>query len=132
MSILLYNINQVYFNKMAFQDKNHYRVYRIDGMKINKNHFIDLENALTQFSQVIGSQKVNTTNYGLLPDVGTDDSVKINFSIDGQDTIKVQLIKCKAITVGGNLIYITPEITDFLERSNQIIKADYTIKGPEE
>ena len=117
---------------MALQDKNHYRVNWIDGMKINKNHFIDLENALTQFSQVIGSQKVNTTNYGLLPDVGTDDSVKINFSIDGQDTIKVQLIKCKAITVGGNLIYITPEITDFLERSNQIIKADYTINGTEE
>jgi hypothetical protein len=116
---------------MKLEDNNYYRVNWIDGMKINKNRFIDTENALIQFSQVVSSRGLNTNNYGLLPDLGSDEAVKMIFSIDGQETIKVQLIKCRAITAGGHLIHITPEISSFLENNGSLITVDYQIKEGE-
>ncbi|WP_241507270.1 hypothetical protein [Aquimarina sediminis] len=117
--------------KMKVEDNNYYRVNWIDGMKINKNRFIDTENALTQFSQVISSRGLNSNNYGLLPDLGTDEAVKMVFSVDGQETVKVQLTKCRAITSGGHLIHITPEISSFLENEGSLITANYQISGTE-
>ncbi|WP_062061876.1 hypothetical protein [Aquimarina longa] len=110
---------------MELKNKNHHRVNWIDGMKINKSHFIQSENALTQFSQIIGSQNINAINYGLFPGLITEEAVKMSFSIDGQDTISVQLTKCSAITAGGHLIHITPEISSFLEKNGTLIKAEY-------
>lgn len=112
--------------------KNHHLVNWIDGMKINKNHFIESENAMTQNSQVIAAKDVNAINYGLLPDLSADNALDIVFSIDGQDTIKVQLRKCRAITSGGYIINITPEISSFLEKSGSVIKTEYKINSTEE
>ncbi len=112
--------------------KNHHRVNWVDGMKINKNHFIETENALTQFSQHINAQSIHAINYGLLPNFGSDEAVTISLSMDGQETINVELTKCKAITRGGCLIDITPEISSVLQKKGSLIKADYSINGDEE
>ncbi|WP_241448698.1 hypothetical protein [Aquimarina pacifica] len=101
-------------------------------MKISKNHFIDTENALTQFAQNISTQNVNSINYGLLPSTNTEEAVTIRLSMDGQETINIELTKCRAITRGGCLIDITPEISSVLEKRGNIIKADYSINGQED
>ncbi|PKV50732.1 hypothetical protein ATE84_2798 [Aquimarina sp. MAR_2010_214] len=117
---------------MKKEDNNYYRVNWVDGMKINKNRFIDMENALFQFSKVISARGLNTNNYGLLPDLGSEEAVKMIFSMDGQETIKIQLVKCRAITSGGHLIYITPEISSFLENEGSLITTNFPIGGVEE
>ncbi|WP_103865881.1 hypothetical protein [Aquimarina sp. I32.4] len=117
---------------MKLEDKKYYHVNWIDGMKINKNRFIDMENALTQFSQLVSSRGLNSNNYGLLPGFGSDEAVKMTFSVDGQETIKVQLNRCRAITAGGHLIHITSEITSFLESEGNLITTNYAINGTEE
>ncbi|WP_299438961.1 hypothetical protein [uncultured Aquimarina sp.] len=117
---------------MELKNKNHHRVNWIDGMKINKNHFIEADNAFTNFSQLIGSKDINAINYGLLPDLAGDDAVDMVFSIDGQDTVKVKLNRCRAITKGGYIINITPEISSSLEQKGSIINTEYKINRTEE
>lgn len=117
---------------MELTNKNHHRVNWIDGMKINKNHFIEADNASTQFAQLISSKDINAVNYGLLPGIGGDEAVNIVFSMDGQDTIKVELNRCRAITVGGFIINITPEISSSMERKGSIINTEYKINSTED
>ncbi|MDY8138346.1 hypothetical protein [Aquimarina sp. 2201CG5-10] len=112
---------------MSTVNKNHHQVNWIDGMKINKKHFIESENAFTQSLQLIASRDINAVNYGLLPDLVAQEAVDMVFSMDGQDTIKVQLNRCKAITSGGYIITITPEISSFLEQMGNVIKTEYKV-----
>ncbi|TPN81244.1 hypothetical protein [Aquimarina algicola] len=108
---------------------HHHRVNWVDGMKINKDHFIQTENALTQFSQAISSQNITSVNYGLLPLFGSEDAVEISLSMDGQETIKAELTKCKAITAGGFLINISPETSSLLEGKGSVIRAEYKVNN---
>jgi len=117
---------------MELSNQKHHRVNWVDGMKISKDHFIETENALTQFSQNIRAQDISELNYGLLPHFGNAHAVKTTTTIDEQDTIYVELIKCKAVTLGGYLIDITSEISSFLKKGGDIIKAEYIAKGDEE
>ncbi|MFC5045004.1 hypothetical protein ACFSTE_20735 [Aquimarina hainanensis] len=110
----------------------HHRVNWIDGMKINKTHFIETENAFSQFVQVVASKDVNSMNYGLLPELTNEDAVDIVFSMDGQDTVKIQLNKCRAITAGGFVIDITNDITASLESQGSVIKTEYTVNVADE
>ncbi|WP_340199097.1 hypothetical protein [Ascidiimonas sp. W6] len=117
---------------MKIEDQNHYQVNWINGMKINKEHFIEAENAFTQRTQLMNSKNINEFNYGLLPQTGLERSIEMSLSIDGQGTVKIQLQKCSAITSGGHLIYITKEISELLERNNRVIETDYKIEGETE
>ncbi len=109
------------------ENKDYYRVNWIDGMKINKDHFIEMENAFIKACQVIGAQDINATNYGLLPYLGKENAVDMALSIDGQDTLKVVLNRCRAVTKGGIIIDISKAISSALEKQGTIIKADYKI-----
>jgi len=112
---------------MELTNKNHHRVNWIDGMKINKNHFIEADNAYTSFSQLIASQNINAINYGLLPDLSGEDAVDMVFSMDGQDTIKIELNKCRAITKGGFIINISSDIASSLEQRGTLISTSYKV-----
>jgi hypothetical protein len=89
----------------------------VDGMKINKNHFIGLENHFTARINDISDNYLDINNYGLLPH--KDDPNKflsINTSIDNQNYLKVKIDSCHAITPGGFRIDISkkePEQGDF-------------------
>ncbi|MRI00639.1 hypothetical protein GH721_08890 [Kriegella sp. EG-1] len=106
-----------------------YSVNWVDGMKINKNHFIDMENSL--LDKIRDSQHLNITpsNFGLLPMTsGHLSSLELTTSIDGQSTIEVTLHSCRAITLGGVLINISKAVSSMLEHSghklSQQIKVD--------
>ena len=90
------------------KSKNKYRVNWIDGMKINKNHFIDLEDSLLFAIKNSEQKQITPINYGLLPDFSEQgSSIDVSISVDGQNTIEVILNMCKAITLGGYQINIS-------------------------
>lgn len=107
---------------------NNYRVNWIDGMKINKNHFIASENAL--ISSVTTATKLSVTpyNFGLLPTYNNNLSgIDVSISLDGQDSVEVVLNRCVAVTLGGHQIHITQETKSLLEQSGYVLKKQYTI-----
>ncbi len=105
-----------------------YRVNWIDGMKINKSHFIESENALLSTLNNAIKKNITPINFGLLPSFNdAESSIDVSISIDGQDSIAIVLNTCIAVTLGGHLIHITKETKELLEQSGYILKHSYTI-----
>lgn len=76
----------------------------IDGMKINKSHFIAQENAMMYRLAQHTSCLLNELNYGILPaGVGGAD-LRLFVSTDNQRKVQVRVQQCRAITAGGYYI----------------------------
>ncbi len=87
------------------QDAHFLPVNWVDGMKINKSHFIAQDNAVTYQQAQHTSCLVDQLNYGILPPVGDrNDGVKLFISTDNQKRIQVRIQQCRAITAGGYYI----------------------------
>jgi hypothetical protein len=85
----------------------YHHVNWVDGMKINKNQFIALENASKDLIRDGISVWLNEHNYGLLPAFpGTGDSLNVVLTVDNQKTLRVRLFQCRAITPGGSRIEV--------------------------
>lgn len=79
-------------------------VHWMDGMKINKSHFIAQNNAYTsQIAQGLGGL-LNEYNYGLLPNK-RNGGFKLFISTDNQQQVQIRLQQCSAITSGGHVIH---------------------------
>lgn len=77
----------------------------IDGMKINKSHFIAQDNAVTYNLAQNISCLIDNQNYGLLPAPGGQGTgVKLFITTDNQKRIQVRIQQCRAITAGGYYI----------------------------
>ena len=117
---------------MKSNDKNNYRVNWIDGMKINKNHFIEFENSVLEIVKQSERKNCNPTNFGLLPEYSeSGSSMDVAISVDGQASIEVVLNTCRAITLGGYQIDITKNTKSLLEQSGFILKQQYEINKDE-
>ena len=117
---------------MNTMDKKHNRVNWIDGMKINKDHFIALENSVLDMVKSSEQKNISPINFGLLPELSDQESsMDVTISIDGQATIEVVLNACRAITLGGFQIEITKHTKDLLEQSGHILKQEYAINKDE-
>lgn len=109
-------------------DKKHYRVNWIDGMKINKNHFIAMENSISEIVRYSEQKNISPIDYGLLPHFsGQENSLDVVISVDGQSTIEVVLNSCRAVTLGGYQIDITGHTSSLLEKSGHILKQRYNL-----
>ncbi len=96
-----------------------YRVNWVDGMKMNKSHFIEMENSLLSAVHQTQNIHINPTNFGLLPIAsGEDNSLELNLSVDGQSSVDIALHSCRAITLGGLLIDISKDTSSMLEQSD--------------
>lgn len=85
----------------------HLPVNWIDGMKINKNHFIATDLNIGQQVQNTYLSFVNPYNYGLLLQNNTRSSgLNIVLDIDNQNYIHAKVVSCSALTRGGNRIEI--------------------------
>jgi hypothetical protein len=96
--------------------KNYLQVNWVDGMKINKNHFIAQEHSMSD--QIIDARQagINHYNYGLLPSPENNDNpVKIVLFLDNQHTLRVRVFECNAVTPGGGRIQVSEssEIQEF-------------------
>ena len=111
---------------MKSQDKH--RVNWIDGMKINKDHFIDFEESMIYAIKNSEQKQLSPVSYGLLPDFSEHGSaIDLLISLDGQSTIEVILNKCHAVTLGGYQINISEKTKPLLENSGYILKQQYNI-----
>ena len=71
-------------------------------MKINKNHFIEQDNAWTDAAQGNASLYLSPIRYGILPpSLAGDETFNVKISYDNQNTLRVSVINCQAITSGG-------------------------------
>ncbi len=94
----------------------YFNVNWVNGMKINKDHFIQQENAFIDKMKDILACQLNDRNFGLLPASGNNTSFEIITKVDNQNILKVKIFQCRAITQGGARIEILKEF-DFPEFS---------------
>jgi hypothetical protein len=110
-------------------DKSYLPVNWMDGMKINKSHFLAQDSAfIFQLAQSV-SGVLNNLNYGLLPSPQGDKNLKIFLSADNQQKVQVRLQSCRAITAGGYYIEFGSDTA--LQGNNlqtQILSPERTIK----
>jgi hypothetical protein len=94
---------------------NHLPVNWVDGMKINKNHFLAQEDSVSERICDALEAGLNHLNYGLLPPAANQETpVRIVLYADNQRSVRVKVFECNAITPGGGRIKISESI-DFLE-----------------
>lgn len=111
----------------------HFPVNWIDGMKINKRHFLDMQdNVSDSINDAIG---IHTTSlsYGLL-DTGNKnmESVKITLSLDNHKLLKVKAEECHAITPNGSRIEISKSNTDIIDLQVPYPEDTYSVKDGEQ
>ena len=82
--------------------RKHFHVNWIDGMKINKNHFIDQDNAFSDALQESASMQLSPLRYGILPSSAAgEDTFNVKIAYDNQNGLRVSVLSCEAITSGG-------------------------------
>ncbi|TLX71647.1 hypothetical protein E9993_19975 [Labilibacter sediminis] len=85
----------------------YFQINWVDGMKINKDHFIALENGINDRINNIVADNLNSFSYGLLPDhLGIGKTFKMVLNVDNQQYLNVKILNCRAITRGGVVIQI--------------------------
>ena len=104
----------------------YFQVNWVDGMKINKQHFIALENVLNDQLMNSVAVGINNFNYGLLPPLpGKSSSLKMVLNADNQNHIRVKILECRAITPGGARIEILENALDLYKFSIPFPDIDY-------
>ncbi len=82
----------------------------IDGMKVNKDHFISTDNNNSAQARNIYSSFLHPYNYGLLlQNKESKHPVNIHIDIDNQGFVHVKVVNCSAVTRGGSRIEISEE-----------------------
>ena len=82
---------------------NHFPVNWIDGMKINKSHFLAMQDNVAELvNDAIGIHTTPIT-YGLL-NLGSQnkEAIKITLGIDNHKLLRVRVEECHAITPNGS------------------------------
>ena len=69
-----------------------------DGMKLNKNVFIAQDNAQASNAYHLIASTLSPIRYGLVPG---ENNFNTQIAVDNQNTIRVTVVNCKAITSGG-------------------------------
>jgi len=104
---------------------NHFPVNWIDGMKINKNHFIDVQNFVNDTVRDSVGVHTSMINYGLLP---VEDSIKMSLVIDNHKLLRIRVDECHAITPNGSRIDIGRGTSESMNLSIPYPEATYEIK----
>ena len=85
----------------------HFPVNWQDGMKITRNYFVQMENALADQIRDMGGIPLTNYNFGLLPpSPNTKQSLGIQIFYDLSEQVTVKVSECRAITPGGARIEI--------------------------
>jgi hypothetical protein len=86
---------------------NHFPVNWVDGMKINKSHFIAMQDHVSDVVRDAMGTQLNSLNYGLIPFGNAGESVKISLVIDNHKLLRVKVEECHAVTPNGSRIDIS-------------------------
>ncbi len=85
---------------MLSEIKN-YPVNWVDGMKISKRQFVEIENFVQDFIRDSIALRTNEYNYGILASPTNTNSYELFVHIDSSNTISIKMTFCRAITAGG-------------------------------
>ncbi len=89
----------------------------IDGMKINKDHFIAIENNfLSRYHDSI-ALGINSFNYGILPNISGKNPFDISIDLDKNGLLRVSVHELRAITNAGVRIEISEKNQQFSQTS---------------
>jgi len=104
---------------------NHFPINWVDGMKINKNHFIAMQNYSEDVNRDSIGLQLHHNNYGLIPNQNRT-STNISVKVDAHNKLRVTINECHAVTPNGSRIEITPDNPFNFETSynNQNNEAD--------
>ncbi|HQW83560.1 MAG TPA: hypothetical protein PK987_03825 [Ferruginibacter sp.] len=114
--------------------QKHFAVNWIDGMKINKNHFIDQDNAWLDSLQANASLSATPLRYGILAATAAgEETFNVKISYDNQNTIRVSVLACQAITSGGAFISLPAFSTIGQAETGNMLSSTFplTISGAE-
>lgn len=78
-----------------------YPVNWVDGMKISKRQFVEIENFVQDFIRDSIALRTSEYNYGLLVSPTNTNSYELFVHIDAQSIISVKMTSCRAVTAGG-------------------------------
>lgn len=92
----------------------HFPVNWIDGMKINKSHFTDVQNFISDSVRDSVSVHTSIISYGLLP---VKDPIKINLIIDNHKLLRIKVEECHAVTPNGSRVEIGSDVSESLNIS---------------
>lgn len=107
--------------------RKYFPVNWIDGMKINKNHFIDQHNAVTDSLNDLGSLTVSPLRYGIIPSSSDGEKTfSVSISVDSRDTMRVRINACQAVTSGGVRISL-PDASNTANDNTRALEATFAI-----
>ena len=91
----------------SLKQLSHYPVNWIDGMKVSRKHFLQMDDAFADQLRDTKALHINHLNYGLLsPAKDHHSSLEIEIQIDAQNIIQCSLKTCRAVTGDGVRIEI--------------------------
>ncbi len=80
----------------------HFPVNWVDGMKINRKHFIAQDDAMRDALHDVGSLNTSPVRFGVLPSsVAGEDTFNVKLWLDNQNLLRVSVLSCQAVTSGG-------------------------------
>ncbi|WP_118949587.1 type VI secretion system baseplate subunit TssK [Taibaiella helva] len=87
--------------------RKYFPVNWMDGMKINKDHFIAQDNAWQDALGDTATLCLSPQRYGVIPaSAAGEDTFNVKLSLDNQNTLKVSVLGLQAVTPGGLRIQI--------------------------
>jgi len=107
---------------------HYFPVHWIDGMKINKGHFLSVQDSMSDMLRDGIGIHLSMQNYGLLP---VEDSLKLSLSIDNHKLLRVRVEECQAVTPNGTRISIGKGVAEQLQLSIPYPEAAYELKDDE-
>jgi hypothetical protein len=109
-------------------EKRNHAINWIDGMKLNKDHFVSLDNWIIDELRDNACLQMTDFNYGLLESNGDlDSTLKLLINIDQNNQINIKLTDCRAITKGGVRIDITSKNVQSLQYPIDNLALDFSI-----
>ena len=101
----------------------------IDGMKINKDHFIALENNLISKYHDSIATGLNSFNYGILPSYNGKPSFDVAINFDKNNLLRVNVHELRAITNAGVRIEISEKNEQYVQQSTFTAEIDMKSLG---
>jgi hypothetical protein len=85
----------------------YYPVNWVDGMKLNRDHFIQSEQATTDLIRDAINITTKSWNFGILPGLqGPGSGLSFQIDVDKNSLLRVRLDHCRAVTLAGSRIEI--------------------------
>lgn len=78
----------------------------VDGMKINKDHFVAQDRAAADLLYQSVQGGLSPICYGIMADESGSDSFQVSLTADNQHTLKATVLQCRALTRGGVYVEI--------------------------